>query len=93
MIGFTKLFQASTQDAKAGRRLLLAAVEPGRTVRLASIRGGHGFRARLAALGLVPGAQVRVIQNGTRGPFIVAVKESRIVLGRGAAHKVEVEGS
>ena len=75
----------------AGRRRLLSSVETGRTVRLAAIVGGQSFRARLASLGLVTGVRVRVVRNGTRGPFIVAVKECRIILGRGAAHKVEIE--
>ncbi|HBA82799.1 MAG TPA: hypothetical protein DCZ95_01775 [Verrucomicrobia bacterium] len=91
MIAFNKATLNPAPGGAAVKRLPLASVDNGRTVKLAAILGGHGFRTRLAALGLVPGANVRVIRNGTRGPFIVAVKECRIVLGRGAAHKLEVE--
>lgn len=55
--------------------------------RVAALAGGHGLVARLAALGLIPGAEVVVAQNPGRGPVIVLVRDTRLVLGRGeAAH-------
>jgi Fe2+ transport system protein FeoA len=66
-------------------------VEPGRRVRLRAIEAGRGLRARLAAIGLVPGVELEVIRNNNRGPFIVAVRESRLMLGRGVAWKIVVE--
>jgi ferrous iron transport protein A len=75
---------------KAGFRCL-SRVEAGQRVRLAAIRAGRGVRSRLAAMGLVPGVELEVIHNSAWGPFIVAVKESRVVLGRGMAEKVDVE--
>jgi Fe2+ transport system protein FeoA len=41
-------------------------------------------------MGLCPGVEVQVITNGGAGPFVVAVHGTRIVLGRGMAHKVYV---
>ena len=49
---------------------------------------GHRLEHRLNHMGLVPGERVRVIQNNNRGPVIVAVKESRLCLGRGIACKL-----
>jgi ferrous iron transport protein A len=46
---------------------------------------------RLAGLGLTVGAMVEVLQNYGRGPLIVAVRDTRIALGRGQADKVLVE--
>ncbi len=74
----------------AGSENALARVEAGRSVALAAIQGGPAFRARLASLGLVPGAVIRVVRNSPHGPFIIALKECRIVLGRGAANKLEI---
>lgn len=64
--------------------------EGSRTV-LRSIDGGRQMRGRLAALGLLPGTELEVVQNSGHGPFIVAVRGSRIVIGRGMAARIEVE--
>jgi Fe2+ transport system protein FeoA len=69
----------------------LAMVAPGDEVRLIAIRGGRRMRKRLAELGLNPGLTVRVVQRDGRGPLILAVKDSRLALGRGMAHKIMVE--
>ncbi len=68
----------------------LAMVETGRRVRLIAVDAGRGLQARLAAMGLVPGVEIEVIRNTLRGPFMVAVKGSRVMLGRGMAHKIIV---
>lgn len=69
----------------------LAMVAPGEEVRLTAIRGGRRLRKRLADLGLNLGMTVRVIQRDRHGPLILAVKDGRLALGRGMAHKIMVE--
>jgi Fe2+ transport system protein FeoA len=69
----------------------LAMVTPGEEVRLTAIHGGQRMRKRLADLGLNLGMTVRVMQHDGHGPLILAVKDSRLALGRGMAHKIEVE--
>ena len=69
----------------------LSMVSSGRKVRLLAVRAGRGLQARLAAMGLFPGAELEVIRNSHHGPFIVSVKDTRLVLGRGMANKIEVE--
>lgn len=68
----------------------LALVEAGKRVLIVGLAAGEGLRGRLAAMGLVPGTQVEVIMNSARGPFIVSVKGSRIILGLGMAQKIMV---
>lgn len=63
----------------------------GATAKVLSIGGGRQLRCRLAALGLLPGTPLEVIQNSGQGPFIVGVRGSRIVIGRGMASRIEVE--
>jgi len=53
--------------------------------------GGRGFIGRLAVLGFTVGAEVAVVQNYGRGPIIVAVRDTRVALGRGEAAKIRVE--
>jgi Fe2+ transport system protein FeoA len=68
----------------------LSAVVEGAIVRLVRVNAGCGLRGRLTAMGLVPGAELQVVRNGGRGPFIVAVKGTRIMLGRGMAEHIVV---
>lgn len=62
----------------------------GQEVCLAEVRGGDGLSHRLAEMGLIPGARLRVVSSGYPGPFIVSVKESRLMLGRGMIHRIYV---
>jgi ferrous iron transport protein A len=75
---------------QADRLVPLSTLPDGTTARLVRVDGGPGLRSRLTAMGLRPGAEVRVVHNGGRGPFVVAAGEARIVLGRGMAFKVLV---
>lgn len=68
----------------------LTIVGTGRKVRLLALLTGRECAARLASLGLVPGAEIEVLRNAEHGPFMVAVKGSRVVLGRGVAQRVMV---
>jgi Fe2+ transport system protein FeoA len=69
----------------------LSMASPGEEVRLVGVRGGWGIRRRLADMGLTPGETVRVVQAGSSGPLLVAVRDFRLALGRGMAHKIMVE--
>ena len=51
---------------------------------------GHRLEHRLNYMGLVPGEPVKVVQNNAPGPVVVAVKGSRLCLGRGIACKLMV---
>jgi len=75
---------------KEDESMPLASVEARTLVKIVDVDAGRGLRSRLAALGLVPGTEVEVINNSSRGPFIVAIKESRVMLGRGMAQKIMV---
>lgn len=68
----------------------LTIVQAGRRVRLQAISAGHGLRGRLESLGLVPGVEIEVLQNVPGGPFVIAVKGSRLMLGRGMGHHLMV---
>ena len=68
----------------------LTIVQVGRRVRIVALDAGHGLQGRLAAMGLVPGVEIEVLRNSTHGPFLIEVKGSRIMLGRGIAQKITV---
>ena len=68
----------------------LEVVQAGRRVRLIAVNAGRGLQGRLAAMGLVPGVEIKVLRNSVHGPFLIEVKGSRIMLGRGMAQKILV---
>ncbi len=68
----------------------LTTIQVGRRVKLVSVDAGCGLQGRLAAMGLVAGVEIEVLRNSPPGPFLIAVKGTRIMLGRGMAHKIMV---
>lgn len=68
----------------------LSKVRAGETVKLASIEAGRGLHSRLASMGLVPNVSITVVSNSHPGPFVISVKNSKMMLGRGMAHKIMV---
>ncbi len=61
----------------------------GQSVRLVGIDAGKRLTHRLAEMGLTPGVEMMVVQDAG-GPILLSVRDSRIALGRGVAHKLRV---
>jgi Fe2+ transport system protein FeoA len=61
----------------------------GQNLRLINVHGGKRLMHRLAELGLTPGVEMMIVQD-SGGPILVSVRNSRIALGRGIAHKLDV---
>jgi len=68
----------------------LAMVKAGQRVHLVAVDAGCSLQSRLTEMGLVPGVEIEVVRNSLHGPFIVAVKGSRMVLGHGITQKIMV---
>jgi Fe2+ transport system protein FeoA len=68
----------------------LSGVSEGETVTIVAVNAGQGLKSRLAVMGLMPRTQIKVMNNGHPGPFVVGVKNARIMLGRGMADKILV---
>jgi len=62
---------------------------PGQEVVLVSVDGGRGLQRRLAEMGLLGGSRLRVLSAG-RGPIVVGVNQTRLVLGRGMVGRIMV---
>jgi len=86
-----KHYEDTTSRLSADHAFSLLQLKSGETATVHSLRGGTGFRNRLAALGFTPGTGVKMMQNLGYGPIIVTVRDTRIALGRGEAYKVWVQ--
>ena len=61
----------------------------GQWVRLEKIKGGREIAHRLVEMGLTPGVSMRVMQD-SGGPLLIAVRDTRLALGRGMAYRLQV---
>ncbi|MFN2354587.1 MAG: ferrous iron transport protein A [Desulfopila sp.] len=68
----------------------LRLTQEGERGRIVAISGGGGARERLAALGSRPGVTVRVLCNSMDGKLLLEHDGSRLYLGGGMAHKIQV---
>ena len=62
----------------------------GARVVVSRLEGGKRFAARLADMGVLPGAVLRVLREGGLGPVLVEVRGGRLVLGHGMADRILV---
>jgi ferrous iron transport protein A len=68
----------------------LAGLRSGESAEVSGIAAGGKARGRLASLGLIPGSTLRVVANPGIGPLLLSVGESRLMVERGVAEKVQV---
>jgi ferrous iron transport protein A len=68
----------------------LSMVKSGEKVRLVCVNAGQGLKNRLTEMGLVPDVEITVVNNEYFGPCVIDVMGSKMVLGRGMAHKIMV---
>ncbi|MFH1914537.1 MAG: FeoA family protein [Pseudomonadota bacterium] len=67
----------------------LAGVPDGETVFVLAVDAEGKAKARLESMGIIPGIEVDVLNNGS-GSLIVSVGEGRIMVERGVAAQVLV---
>jgi Fe2+ transport system protein FeoA len=68
----------------------LSKARAGEVVELVDVRGGADLRRRLAEMGLGTGSRLTVETDGRRGPCIVQVLGSRVILGHGMVSRMLV---
>jgi len=68
----------------------LSDINPGCLVQIQGINGGENLRDKMLSMGLLPGQTIQIISKQSRGPVIIKVNGTRLVLGRGMAEKIYV---
>lgn len=82
-------FASAQPIAEQQTTIPLSMAATGQPLRLVAVHTGHKLSHRLAELGLTPGVMLTVVQDAG-GPLLVAVRGSRIAMGRELAHLVQV---
>jgi len=54
------------------------------------VDSGSGATQKLTDMGLIPGVRLKVLHNVGRGPVKISLKDSKLALGHGIAHRVIV---
>lgn len=83
--------QALVTSPTASNIRPLTDLQSNEAARIHKLRGGLGFRRRLAALGFTPGTEITMLQNRGHGPVIVTIRDTRVALGRGEACRIVVK--
>jgi ferrous iron transport protein A len=70
--------------------LPLSHAQAGRRFRVASITGGRHLCARMAAMGIYPGAEMELVCAGCGSPCMVRIHGGTVSLGAGVSQQILV---
>lgn len=58
-----------------------------------NLEGGREFQNRIINMGVNPGCEIEVLKNGnqSKGPVLMAIGDTRIMIGHEMTHKIIVE--
>ena len=73
--------------------MVLAEVPTGKRVKILAAKCGRRFQSRLADLGLLPGAEVQVVDNVPGRPIVLSLGGSRFALCSKMAGKIPINGN
>jgi len=77
----------AASELRSGSQLPLAMASEGQTVMVARVRGPQDLRQRMAEMGFVQGAEVKVVSR-VNGDVVVSVKGSTFGIGRDMAMRI-----
>ena len=73
--------------------MTLAMANKNEELKILQVGYGERFKKRLSDMGIYKDARVRIVKNDIPGPLIIEVKGSQLIIGRGQAQKIMVDGS
>ena len=77
----------AASELRSGSQLPLAMASEGQTVMVARVRGPQDLRQRMAEMGFVQGAEVKVVSR-VNGDVVVSVKGATLALNRDIAMRI-----
>lgn len=70
--------------------LPLSMIEKGQSGHVSFVNIGKNLQQKLINMGIIDGNEVKVIKNDLGSPMLLAVEDTRIVIGQGMSHKIMV---
>jgi len=74
-------------------RCCLAEVPCGKSAVIAGLECNEGFRGKMMAMGLIPGATATVVRGGGKQPMLLTLPHGRFVLDHDSARRIVVHGA
>lgn len=71
--------------------MVLANAQKGNRHCVSEILASGAVQGKLAAMGLVPGSEIEILQSSLHGAAIVSCRGAQLVLGRGLAQMIQLE--
>ena len=68
----------------------LTNIKSGTKVRVLKLSGGERFKDKLLCMGILPGHEVEVLSSQKKGPVMVKVNDTRVVIGHSMAERIIV---
>lgn len=68
----------------------LSAAPTGKRFKVAGIKGGRHLCARMAAMGIYPGAEMELLCAGCGSPCLIKIRGGTLSLGSGVSEKILV---
>jgi len=69
----------------------LTGVKSRTKVRVLKLSGGERFKDKLLCMGILPGHEIEVLSSQKKGPVIVKVNDTRVVIGHSMAERIFVK--
>ena len=57
---------------------------------ITELRGGKHFKDKCINQGIIPGQKVEVLNVSEKGPYVVAINNSRVIIGNGMLGRIFV---
>ena len=71
--------------------MVLSDIEEGSAVVVKRINGGDHLKSKLLSMGIIPEQKISIVKkSGDRGPVVVRLNNTRIIIGHGMAEKITV---
>jgi ferrous iron transport protein A len=62
----------------------------GETLTVVSLDGGDSFKEKLICQGIIPGAEIEIVNKRKNGPLVIKVNKTKVIIGSGMADKIYV---
>jgi Fe2+ transport system protein FeoA len=61
-------------------------------VTILELKGGQHFKEKCINQGIIPGREIKIINNSGNGPCLILINNVRLMIGRGMLNRIYVMG-
>ena len=65
----------------------------GEKLTVVSLDGSDFFKEKLICQGIIPGAQIEIVNKRTNGPLVLRINQTKVIIGSGMTERIFVTKS